>query len=198
MLRISGEGWKTSVLMGLRSKPVRKKKPKVQQALDFVSINLLFRGKHKCFGRQLLWPFLFLELSALKALSLWQQQPSWQTGEEEVWESREGRPLSSVFSFCPSSFVEWPSCDLRSNRNLPTLEYVFVGPASESPCLFRRVAHALRHLWPVWPEVRLRTSKSCSSIAVAGFISTSTVSRRRHSGDERPPPGVFVLTCPPP
>lgn len=31
-----------------------QKKRRVQQALDFVSINLLFRGKNKCFGRQLL------------------------------------------------------------------------------------------------------------------------------------------------
>lgn len=57
VLRISGErDGKTSVLLGLRSMPVWKNK--VLHALDFVSINLLFRGKHKCFGRQLLWPFV--------------------------------------------------------------------------------------------------------------------------------------------
>lgn len=46
VLRISGERWETSVLSGLRSMPVwKKKKNKVLHALDFVSINLLFRGK---------------------------------------------------------------------------------------------------------------------------------------------------------
>lgn len=118
------EKWKTSVLMGLRSIPVRKKR-KVQQALDFVSINLLFRGKNKCFGRQLLWPFSVLGFvyQTLKALSLWQQEPSRQKGEE-VWESREVS-LSILCSFCWSSFVEWPLCDLHSNWNLAILEYVF-------------------------------------------------------------------------
>lgn len=48
---------------GPKRKTCQKKKRKVQHALDFVSINLLFRGKHECLGRQLLWPFLFLELS---------------------------------------------------------------------------------------------------------------------------------------
>lgn len=43
VLRISGERWETSVLSGLRSMPVWKNK--VLHALDFVSINLLFRGK---------------------------------------------------------------------------------------------------------------------------------------------------------
>lgn len=68
--------------------------------IHLVLINLLFRGKHECLGRQLLWPFSVLGIfceslfkkkkkkRGKKRLSLWQQEASRQTWEE-VWESRE-------------------------------------------------------------------------------------------------------------
>lgn len=85
-LRISGER-NGERLRPNRSLPnCQKNKPNVQHALAFVSINLLIRGKSKCLGRQLLWPFSILGAfyQVLKALSLWQQEPFQQGGELSV------------------------------------------------------------------------------------------------------------------
>lgn len=106
------ERWKTSVLLGLRSMPVWKNK--VLHALDFVSINLLFRGKHKCFGRQLLWR-LFLELfiklwKALSLLTVGALLFLQQEGEETQVCS-----FIMLIIFCPvTSF--WPSNMLKFGR----------------------------------------------------------------------------------
>lgn len=85
-LRISGER-NGERLRPNRSLPnCQKNKPNVRHALAFVSINLLIRGKSKCLGRQLLWPFSILGAfyQVLKALSLWQQEPFQQGGELSV------------------------------------------------------------------------------------------------------------------
>lgn len=85
-LRISGER-NGERLRPNRSLPnCQKNKPNVRHALAFVSINLLIRGKPKCLGRQLLWPFSILGAfyQVLKALSLWQQEPFQQGGELSV------------------------------------------------------------------------------------------------------------------
>lgn len=78
--------------------------------IDFVSINLLFRGKHKCLGRQLLSPFLFLELS-LKALTTLTAGvfPAERRGCVRIW----SRLLLSfcVFMLMSDPFVRSFPCD---------------------------------------------------------------------------------------
>ncbi len=141
-------------------------KNKVQHALDFVSINFLFRGKHKCLGRQLLWPFLFLELSINSKGFITLTAGAFPAERRGSVRIKGGQPLDSVFLCCWSSIVEWPLCDLQSNWKLVILEYFL-----QQVCKGRsRVTVSLQiwgltlsHLWPVWPEVLLRPSKVPSS-----------------------------------
>lgn len=187
------EKWRTSVLMGLRSIPVRKKKhTKVRHALDFVSINLLFRGKHECLGRQLLWPFLFLELS-IKLLKGFITL----TAAGAFPAERRGSVRICVFHFVDHLLFSDLFCDLHSNWNSAILEYSFpVGPQKaslESLCLFRWCGLFLSRLRLVWPEVWLRNQQSPRPSGLS-FLATSCaknhripspsrqVSQRRHSG----------------
>lgn len=103
----------------------QKKNTTVQRALDFVSINLLFRWKHKCFGRQLLWPFLFLELSIKLKGFITLTAGAALAERRGSMRIKGGQPLSFVFSFCWSSFAEWPLCGLHLIWNLAKLEYFF-------------------------------------------------------------------------
>lgn len=143
-------------LTGLRHIPVTKN-TKCKNALHFVSINLLFRGK-----TQVPWKTTFVTFSVLgivyqtlKALSLWQRENSWQNGE--VWESR-GPTLSSVLLFC-WSFVERSLRDLHSNWNVAVLEFGASAP---------RRGSLPSHFWPAPLEVRLRTSRMLTRLTPGG------------------------------
>lgn len=174
------EKWKTSVLMGLRSIPVRKKTPQSAHALDFVSINLLFRGKHKFFGRQLLWPFCSWNcLSNSKGfITLTAGAIFWQRGEE-IWESR------VLFSFllitvCWVTSL-WPLHKLKYGRTRMLLFKSSVTTSPRQHVTTSPRVHACV-LWHVWAEARSAEAQPClkarlgplSHPGISGSISSAT------------------------
>ena len=83
--------------------------------IDFVSINLLLRGKHECLGRQLLWPFLFLELS----FKLWRLYHF----DSRSLPSRKERKCENQWEVLCFIWLIIICEERDSNWNLPKLEY---------------------------------------------------------------------------
>lgn len=111
-----------------------------------VSINLLFRGKHDCLGRRLLWPFLFLELSIkLQRLYHFDSRSLRNPKERKCEDQREVGLSVLSFRLVDRRFVEWlPSEELHSKWNWPTTRMLFFSPSAKgksrvTPSFFTRV-----------------------------------------------------------
>lgn len=204
------EKWRTSGLMGLRSIPVRKK---TQSATcTWFCLNKFTLSWETQVPRKttfVTFSVLGIVYQTLKALSLWQQEPSQQKGEE-VWESREVSPSVLCFHFVDHHllndiFVKSFSCDLHSNWNLAILEYFFSGSVCKGKSrvtVFLQICGLfLGCLWPVCLEVWLRTSRVLIRLVChsPSFFQNHrrrlhlTASQRRHSSVWRRPFFPFHL-----
>lgn len=187
------EKWRTSVLMGLRSIPVRKKKTHKSASCTWFCLNKFTLSWETRVPRKT----TFVTFSVLGIVYQTPKGFITLTAAGAFPAERRGSVRICVFHFVDHLLFNDLFCDLHSNWNSAILEYSFpVGPQKaslESLCLFRWCGLFLSRLRLVWPEVWLRNQQSARPSGLS-FLATSCaknhripspsrrVSQRRHSG----------------